>query len=184
MQPIKIAFIIIISILFSKTEKFWDLGVSIDSSLTSKKQQSIYGYKVPSLSKARILNKKKKNDKPSFIYSDYTENQIQQFFLKEEYDLLIHHFANKIKKTKLSENEIFYYLNTLLQIKKISSDNVLIEDLSNNKPSNIYLKILIFDSLKDQTNKTKYYNLLIEKYPTSDYALILKKFEHLINFKM
>ena len=48
----------------------------------------------------------------------------------------------------------------------------------------IYLKILIFESLEDKTNKEKYFNLLFEKYPMSDYALILKRFDHLIRFKM
>ena len=95
MQPIKIAFIIIISILFSKTEKFWDLGVVIDSTPSSKNAELIYGYKEPSLDKTQIEHNKKKKPESSLIYYNYTETQIQQFFLAEEYDLLIHHFSKK-----------------------------------------------------------------------------------------
>jgi len=181
MRPIKIVFIILTTILFSKTEKFWDLGVVIDSSRTSGSVQSVYGYKMP------LLSQQKKQEKKyiiSFENTSYTDFQIQQFFINEDYDLLVHHLSNKRKEKPLSEKEVFYYLNTLHKINKISANNPLIDELSDKNPSHLYLKVLIFELLKDQDKKIKYSELLIEKYPQSEYALILKQSHHLVHFKM
>ncbi|OUW61982.1 MAG: hypothetical protein CBD58_02615 [bacterium TMED198] len=181
MQPIKIALIILTTILFSKTEKLWDLGVAIDSSQPPSSPQAIYGYKLPKLKQQK---KQKKKYIISFEETSYTDHQIQQLFINEDYDLLVNHLSNKKKERTLSEKEIFYYLNTLIKIKKISADNPLINGLSNDSPSHLYLKILIFELLEDQNKKIKYSNLLFERHPQSEYALILKQSHHLIHFKM
>jgi len=184
MPQIKVVICIVFSILLSNPNKLWDLGVSIESKPKEEESAKIYGYKTPSLQKSTESNLEKKTHQVSYTYKDYTDHQIQEMLLREQYDLLVYHFSFKKKGKKLSDNEMFYYLNALFKIKKIDTHQKMIKDLSNAKPSYIYLKILIFEYLNNHTKADEYSKLLSIKYPNSDYTKIIKQFNHLIYFKM